>query len=386
MKRILIVTLSKVSTDPRILRQVSTLQDKYRVEVVGYGPAIAGVEHFFDLNRASFPHGRFRRKLTKALLLTLRLYKRLYFYDLNSTTEKLFHENFEKYDLIVANDFNSLPLIKFSIDKKPKVLLDAHEYYFDEIYSPLHNRLFKSYRNWIATTHLSQVHSMSTVSNGIARRYEEELGFQNVSVIRNIPKLSRTAPIFQRKDKVHLIHHGAAVEGRGLLELIDLVSLLKHDFVLNLMLVETDPKFFSQLVVKAKPLKNRVLFHHVVPTELIAQTISQFDLGIFILPPLSINNHFVLPNKFFEFIQAGLGVVTGPSPEMAKIVNEHSLGVVTQSFEIEEVARILNSLDRSQIELLRKNSRQAADIFCWEEESKVLISQISRAIGDDHDS
>jgi len=152
------------------------------------------------------------------------------------------------------------------------------------------------------------------------------------------------------------------------------------------MLVHTDKQFLRRLKDQTQLMPDRVRFLPTVPTQEIALRISSFDLGIHLIPPHSINNRYALPNKFFEFIQAGLGVVTGPSPEMAKIVNEHSLGVVTESFEIEEVARILNSLDWSQIELFRKNSRQAADIFCWEEESKVLISQISMVIRDDHDS
>ena len=36
----------------------------------------------------------------------------------------------------------------------------------------------------------------------------------------------------------------------------------------------------------------------------IVRTINQFDLGVYLLPPVNFNSAHALPNKFFEFIQA----------------------------------------------------------------------------------
>jgi hypothetical protein len=159
------------------------------------------------------------------------------------------------------------------------------------------------------------------------------------------------------------------------------MHLLDKKFFLNLMLVETDTKFFNDLRQFAKPLGDRVKFINPVPTKEIVTRISTFDLGIFLLPPRSINNRFALPNKFFEYIQARLGIITGPSLEMLEILEEHDLGIASSTFDLNEIATVMNRLDRSQVEKFRLNAHKSSEIFCWEEESKVLVSQISRLIG-----
>jgi glycosyltransferase involved in cell wall biosynthesis len=147
------------------------------------------------------------------------------------------------------------------------------------------------------------------------------------------------------------------------------------------MLTETDANFLQSLKSKARPIREKVNFLPPVPTEDIVSKISEFDLGIHIIPPLSINNKYALPNKFFEFIQGHLGIVVGPSPEMAGIVNERELGIVSKSFDAPELARAINALDRNQVDRFRSNSKISAEIFNWENESIQLVESVSRMIG-----
>jgi hypothetical protein len=381
MKRILIVSLSEVSKDPRILRQIETLSSIYELHVVGYGEASKEAFAFYELVDNSFGHSGAKRKLVKTLFLLLRRFKDLYFYESRTNIQKKSGIENQDYDLILANDFDSLPLIKYSINQKSPILLDAHEYYFDEIYSPVRGNLFRPYRKWVAGSASGRIVGMSTVSSRIARLYSDQLRIVDISLIRNTPK--KNSMEFQNHNsyQISIIHHGIAVDGRGIRELISLMHLLDKKFFLNLMLVETDTKFFNDLRQFAKPLGDRVKFINPVPTKEIVTRISTFDLGIFLLPPRSINNRFALPNKFFEYIQARLGIITGPSLEMLEILEEHDLGIASSTFDLNEIATVMNRLDRSQVEKFRLNAHKSSEIFCWEEESKVLVSQISRLIG-----
>ena len=385
MRKILIVTLSQVSKDPRILRQIQALKPYYEIHVAGYGMPVTGVDFYYELLESTKSRARFRHKFTKTMLLFFRQFKKLYFFD--SRTRFVEGVSFKKnrFDLVLANDFDSLPLIKYRIDPEAKVFLDAHEYYFDEINTRLRSQLFGPYRRWVAKSNTSQLVGMSTVSTGIVNRYQKDFNGLRVSLIRNIPKKIELDYQKHYSQQIEIIHHGAAVEGRGIRQLIDLVALLHEHFTLNLMLVETEPNFLIEVKRQAKPYGERIKFLSPVPTLDIVKEISRFDLGIHLIPPLSVNNEFSLPNKFFEFIQANLGIVIGPTTEMAQIVEAHSLGIVSPSFNLSEVAREINKLDRTQIEDFRQNSKKAAEIFCWEEESKVLISQVASLIRGNHD-
>jgi hypothetical protein len=98
----------------------------------------------------------------------------------------------------------------------------------------------------------------------------------------------------------------------------------------------------------------------------------KYDIGLFYVEPTTFNLAHCLPNKLFEFIQAGLGVAIGPSPDMARILREYQCGVVSDSFDLDITSRCLNGLSIGDVDLLKINSLEAAKTLNWEEESKVL--------------
>ena len=51
----------------------------------------------------------------------------------------------------------------------------------------------------------------------------------------------------------------------------------------------------------------------------------------------------VIPNKFFEFIQARLCIAIWPSVEMKNLLNEYNLGLVSVAFNVDELAMLLNN-------------------------------------------
>lgn len=381
MKRILIVSFSNTSRDPRVLRQIGTLNKIYDVDVAGLESSNTMVKHYFQISKGAKVSNKFVNKTVKALLLIFRLYERFYFFEMGTPSEEISSLNQNDYDLVIANDFNSLPFVSCFVKKNTRILLDAHEYYFDEMNSRIRSRIFRPYRTWVAKQYLPNVSSMTTVSPGIADLYKKEFNHLDVKLVRNIPSSVDTNFVSHIDHNIELIHHGIAVEGRGIKELIDLVRLLDKRFSLNLMLVETDASYLLNLKRHAQILGDRVRFISPVPTSEIVSKISLYDLGIYLISPLSINNRLALPNKFFESIHANLGIIIGPSPEMAEIVTAHSIGMVSSSFELAKIAHIMNNLDRMQIEKFRRNSFDASRILCWEEESKVLIALVSKLVG-----
>src|SRR5690606_21770207 len=58
---------------------------------------------------------------------------------------------------------------------------------------------------------------------------------------------------------------------------------------------------------------------------------------------------WALPNKIFDFVQARLATVVGPSPEMAELVRERRLGVVAEDFTPQALADALAGLDPAAV-------------------------------------
>ena len=87
-----------------------------------------------------------------------------------------------------------------------------------------------------------------------------------------------------------------------------------------------------------------------------------------------------LPNKFFDFIMAGLAIAVSPLPMMQKIVVEHNIGVVVEDQTPQSMARVLNALAADDINKYKLNSLKLAKSMNAETESEKLLSHYQRII------
>jgi UDP:flavonoid glycosyltransferase YjiC (YdhE family) len=88
-----------------------------------------------------------------------------------------------------------------------------------------------------------------------------------------------------------------------------------------------------------------------------------------------------LPNKFFDFIMAGLAVCIGPSPAMAELVKKYGCGSVAPTFEAADLARTLNSLTAEMVAAQQAASRKAALELNAETEMRKFVEYIRTTIG-----
>jgi hypothetical protein len=183
--------------------------------------------------------------------------------------------------------------------------------------------------------------------------------------VPNAPPRVAGEPHPTAPDRIRLVHHGLASRSRQIERMIDLISLLDGRFTLDLMLVSSEAGYVDWLRQRAAG-NPRIHFREPVPTNQIIASTREYDIGLFLLPPTNLNYRFALPNKFFEFVQARLAVAIGPSPEMARLVHEHQLGVVADDFEPATLAGRLNALDAPTLDRMKQASHRAADRLCWE--------------------
>ena len=115
------------------------------------------------------------------------------------------------------------------------------------------------------------------------------------------------------------------------------------------------------------------------------QVLSDYDVGLYSLPPYSFNARYALPNKFFDFIQARLCVAIGPSPEMKRIVEQYVCGVVAKDFTAETLAETLRALDRQKVEFCRQAADVAAAALCYERSAEVLLDTARKLLGLDEE-
>ena len=124
-------------------------------------------------------------------------------------------------------------------------------------------------------------------------------------------------------------------------------------------------------LVKKLNLNHRVRFVGRVPyLDLISYT-AGCDIGWAVIQNNSMSNNFALPNKFFEYLLAGLPVVASRLPNIEKIFNNYNCGALVQDNNVDEHILSINRLNKSKedssyyVDLANKN-------FTWESQDKVF--------------
>src|SRR5699024_6195734 len=97
-----------------------------------------------------------------------------------------------------------------------------------------------------------------------------------------------------------------------------------------------------------------------VPFDRIVPTLASYDVGVYVCPPTNFNLRYSLPNKLFEFVQARLGVVSGPSEDMRFYVDEHGFGVVSRDFTVPAQVETLRQLTPELVDELKARADVAA--------------------------
>jgi hypothetical protein len=354
--RLLILSFSPIVGDARVLKQVKHFQDEYEVTTCGYGDAPDGVAGHIRI-----PDDKPQNNLYPRYLV-LRLFERVYW---RTGAANWGRANLPKgeWDMILANDVETVPLA-LSLRPPLGVHADIHEY------SPLlHSenrawmRWIAPYFRWLCRKYVRRASSWTTVSGGLARRYQSDFGFEPLVASNAAPEWPGHPT--ETASPLRLVHSGAGLTNRELEIMIDAVKLAKNDYTLDLYLTANHPAYILELRRRADDVDG-VTVHDPVPYTELPAILNTFDVGVFVLPPVNFSYEWALPNKLFDFIQARLAIVVGPSPEMASIVSENKLGLVTRDFSAQSLADALDSLTVESVDEFKASAHRAASLLTSE--------------------
>jgi len=287
-----------------------------------------------------------------------------------------FYLLFHKYDLLVANDLDTLlPNYLVSEIKGIPLVYDSHEYFtgVPEIQNrPFVKWVWKSIERLIFP-HLRYV---ITVSDSIADRYEDEYNIRPLTV-RNCSMHSGHIRKFSRDelgvDSAHLLlilqGNGINID-RGGEELIRAVSITEKTF----LLVVGSGDSLNNLKKSAQDLKisERVRFIDNVPWEELMRYTKSADVGLSLDKNSNQNYRFSLPNKLFDYLSAGIPVIAGDLPEVSEIISGNECGLVIREVTPESISEAVVELlnNPEKLSQLKKNASRASEKLNWETESE----------------
>lgn len=367
---LLIISFSNLVSDARLLKQIRLLSEHYTVTTCGYGQAPEHAAEHIELS-PEHPVWAYDR-----VQLMTRQFSKAYWGN-PAIDEARGLLRGRSFDLVLANDVDPVG-IALEVPTRYGLHVDLHEYSPRQKEDLLRWRVFVApFIRWMVRTFVTQASSWSTVSGGLAREYLRVFGFE-AEVITNASPFHdftpRPTPASEQGTEktqrpLGLVHSGAALRDRKLETMIEAVRLSERDVTLDLFLTKNDEQYFDELRVLASDVGGVRVNEPVAYAKLI-ETLHGFDVGVFLLEPTNFSYRFALPNKIFDFVQARLGMIVGPSPEMVDVVTENGLGVVTKDFSPEALAKVIDELDAATIDTWKSASHEAARPLSSELESQ----------------
>lgn len=228
-------------------------------------------------------------------------------------------------------------------------------------------------------------HTITVVEESSARVAALGIPPDRLTVVSNTPPALRasSAPVTKSpSDRLVLTYLGLMEAPRGILEVLDALAVLHragHPVELRLIGGGRDLGLFQGHAATLGLTEPTVRFLGQVPNREALQEVAKADVG---LVPHHADDSWnnTIPNKLFDYMAAGLPVVTSSAIPAARIVREAGCGVVYRSQDAEDMARqVLRLFDPEVRAKMSAAGRQAiVDRHNWEADSARLIDVIRR--------
>jgi glycosyltransferase involved in cell wall biosynthesis len=284
--------------------------------------------------------------------------------------------------LVYANDLDTL-LAAFMLKEALgiPIVYDAHEIYPEQLAPHMRSEVWHRFYTNLEKRLIHEAVGRLTVCDSLGRYFAETYGAAGFTTVRNVPSrrhLPDPSILRRRPARRSILYQGSYFAYRGLDEIIDAAALIEADIVFRgIGAYET---VLRRRAEKAG-VGDRVRFEPpVAVTDLVASA-SACDIGLNPFVNVCKNTEYALPNKFFEYMMAGLAVASSDLVEMRQLTGELDVGVLFRDLEPRTIADALNALvaDDAALERHRRNAYEAArTTFNWETERERFTAYFSQ--------
>lgn len=351
-KRIICTVTNDLSQDQRMYRICNSLsQHSYEVTLVG-----RKLPNSLPLMDSSFQTHRLPCYFSKGFLFYLEFNLRLFLFLLS-----------QKVDIINSIDLDTLLAGRIaSWIKKIHFTFDAHELFTEvpELHDqPIRRSIWKLIENVFIKGDIS----CYTVNESLAQLLNKRTK-KTFNIVQNYPRFKEARQNKLSTKTIDLVYQGMLNKGRGLEELIAAVGSRK-DLRLHIIGrgdLEDDIRRLSE------EHSNVLLLGFVKHEELHTMT-SQYHIGFNLLKEESANYYYSSANKFFDFIMAGLPVISMNFPEYRKVNEQFKVGELVDDLSQTSILSAIDAILKDYDSYAR-TCIVARDIFQWESQEKTLIS------------
>lgn len=354
MKKIYFTVTNDLTYDQRMDRICSSLAENgYFVTLVG-----RKLKSSLPLEQKKFRQKRLNCFFNKGPIFYFEYNIRLFFFLL-----------FQKINCVCAIDLDTiLPCLFVSKIKGIPRVYDAHEY-FTEMKELWTRPRVQTIWLLIEEFCVPRFKYGYTVSEGLAELFNKKYQRSYIA-IRNLPLLRPMEQPVEREK--FLVFQGAVNEARGFEYLIPAMKNIPYKLV-----VCGDGNFMNQLkmLIEKNNVQNKVELKGMMLPKDMRPIAQKAALGLGLAEKEGLNQLHALPNKFTDYMHAGLPQIAMNFPEYQKINNKYKIAVLLDSLSIELVTETINKTmsDEDLLDELEQNALKARKVYNWQNEEKKLV-------------
>jgi glycosyltransferase involved in cell wall biosynthesis len=283
-------------------------------------------------------------------------------------------------DIYHAHDLNTLPVAWWAQRRLGgKLVYDSHELYTET--STL-GHFERKLATAVERVFIGACDIVITVNESIAEELVNRYRIRPPTVIMNCPDMklaSEDSALIRQKlgiasDEPVILYQGGFSPNRGLENLLLALHYVPRGALVFMGWGRLEEQLRSQASQEGWS-NQRVFFLPPVPQEELLSWSASADVGVIPYRAVGLNNYYSLPNKFFEYIAAGLPVAASAFPELTRVIEGHGIGVTFDPEDPKSIAHAIRSIleDDKARERMRGNARKAAMLYNWQREEKKLI-------------
>lgn len=263
----------------------------------------------------------------------------------------------------------------------PKLVYDSHEF---TIYAGKKNKfqifLTKHLEHFLIKKCAFTIEVNDLISDEVQKIHKLK---ERPIVVRNIPPKWNIDPKICKEVRKQimlefgesnsfflLMYHGGLMPERGIETLIEVLSLNSK---LCLYLLGNGAETYVESLMKLakqKGVNHRIVIHKAIPHEELWKYIGAADVGMITVKAAWKSYYYMLPNKFFENIQAETPVICSDFPAIKELVKKYQIGITCNPEMPEKLNQCIEKLrlDQKFYQKCKRNMQIAKKELCWEEE------------------
>jgi glycosyltransferase involved in cell wall biosynthesis len=208
-------------------------------------------------------------------------------------------------------------------------------------------------------------------------------------LVRNLPeRLDTLTPSADLRSRLHIdkqtplfVYVGGLQIGRGLEPFLRTLSKCAVDahFVI---VGDGDQRPRLEALVHELNLQSRVTFLGAISVENVLPILAASDIGVTLIESLSLSYEYALPSKLFEYMMAGLVVLSSPLEQVTDLFSGEPWLVTAKPSSGEEMrVAIQNAIEKSKHNEVRERARELAlETYNFEKEFAPIIKWLSNEV------